>query len=761
MEGRVIRRREALGIDDAVDRRLMTQRDASTDPVSWTASFVGGGVPRLVVSARPGHNLESHGGTHVTGQVLNPFRFRWLRSARLLPVILACLTFSASAVVAQNTGQLAEQPVLILRNDGITARSVMEYVQSVGRDHEIGESILAAMEQQNLDEMLSQHPDPAAGTMVYMVQGLVPAIEAIEFQQVIDQAEVERMLRARTQQMGTNGSFEGSDGQYTQVFTNTWRTDITGQPESDDDQTTVSVQVGLGSQSGVQMSSGVDQNARIIEENGRTYREQTFKITQYFRYHDGFLFTSNYADLFTTPLPDRELLLGGAGSGPDAELQFFPDRVPVGFKHLFWGTIQATAGAELQQRDEEDDVDYQLRRTGGDLGLAILQTVLFDTEFVAGSLRLADSSQPVRGELKLSARQNSNFAKDLGELADVRSRFGPILSDDAAVTLHLAAKLSDGSRAFLTACGESIRTHLSEAAGTDIDLAIAGSEIQESIDGVAAHGNLEAFAKLGWSPESDGVLYAGMQVDDNPQLLQNLYELMTSGDLPTDVTERISLTTRGDLQFIRITLPPLPEGSPLRLTHAWLTHAEGCLWAAVGGENSRAMLEQCVQRCREATGLRPRTPLLTARADFARWMQIPDDDPVGIGGLPLWADTALSRSVSRYMALGGGTPPSAAAPQNDQGTDSGGDSLLQQMLDRKGSHEVGLELNVDQSGMRLQARVGAALGRYVIARWLMMIDQAVSAAGVQAQMARDAESAAAASRAEVPVEQSVPDSDQP
>jgi hypothetical protein len=635
------------------------------------------------------------------------------------------------AAVAQSTGKLADSPILIMRNDGINTRTMMEYVQSVSNDLKIGTNILRMMEREEVESMLSQHPDPASGSMTYMVQGLVPAVEQIEFTQVVDQAEFERLVRSRARQTGDSVTLTGSDDRFKYVFQSSWQEPVSEAELTQDGATENQVQVGISlgsSGAGVRVNNGIDQDSEIVEEDGRKFRRRTFSVTQYFRFHEGFMFTSSYEDLFTTQLPSRETLLGGRATENDAELQFYPDRIPVGFKHLFWSTISAAAGSELQQRDEEDEIDYQVRRSGGDLGLAIIKTLLFDTEMISGSFRLADATEPVRGDLRLAARENSGFSADLKELASSTSRFAPVLSDDAAGTIHLAFKLSDGSRGFLTSLGQWIRVRLSEAADRDVDLAIAGSEIEESLAGIAEHGTLEAFVKIGWTNTSDGVIYGGVQVDDNPQLLRNLFALMTGDDVPADVAERFSIVQHSDLEFIEFRVPDLPAEVPIRATHVYVCHAERCLWVATGSDRSWDILRQSIERCRNATGLRRRTPLLTAEIDLAHWMAFPQDDPTGIAGLPKWGDRELNRLRSQSYV--GRTVDQDGNLTSIKGSNSTTPAdLMQRVVDLGGSQSAGLRVLADESGVQLEGNLGAVIGRYAIAQWLTTIDAALAGFG--------------------------------
>lgn len=60
----------ASSSDDAADRRLVTQHNVISGPASRAASFAGGGVPRLLLSPCPKHNVRTHGRTQMFGQAL-------------------------------------------------------------------------------------------------------------------------------------------------------------------------------------------------------------------------------------------------------------------------------------------------------------------------------------------------------------------------------------------------------------------------------------------------------------------------------------------------------------------------------------------------------------------------------------------------------------------------------------------------------------------------------------------------------------------
>ena len=99
--------------------------------------------------------------------------------------------------------------------------------------------------------------------------------------------------------------------------------------------------------------------------------------------------------------------------------------------------LNSGVGAQLQQRDDEPEQLYNLRKTSGDLILPLIRSVLFDVDQTKGWIRFATDDRPsIRAELVFKARRNAGLTQQLSSMSSARSRFAPILNDNAAITLH-------------------------------------------------------------------------------------------------------------------------------------------------------------------------------------------------------------------------------------------------------------------------------------------------------------------------------------
>ncbi len=642
-------------------------------------------------------------------------------------IVISTLFFAAAdGIAAQETGKLAEQPIVVMRSQGWTAQAISDYVREINKDLNISDNVIGMLESENTRETLAEtttaHQSPVSGMLVYLVQGLIPSAEQIQYSEVVDQAEFTKLVQARKSQAGDTSTIEGSDDRYKTTMINTWREDVTDRENtdldavesvaSDDEQpkNKVSISIGVDSSTGPVVQAQRIDDGTLIEENGRKYREHSTTNVSYFRYHDGMMFESQYSDLWSTTLPSGDSLRAGGESGLNGEVTFYPDRIPMGFRHLAWNALNGAASSELQQRDAEKDEDYVLRRTPADAGLALVQAAIFDTQQVSGWMRFATDDEPIRGELKVEARKNSKLGKSLSDFASANSRFAPILNDDAAATFHVAVNLTDDWKKAVEAWSSAYIRFL-ESWAHDREVVAANKEVVVSLGNIARLGTLEALIKVGWTEESGAVVYGGLQIDDNPNLLNALMTIYRNDARPGELYE---LTQKGELQLLQIGIPAdaLPEG--LHLSRIYITQSNSCVWFAIGGENASEILTQSIARCQESGG-RARTPLMTAIVDLQRWMSYPQDDPTGLTRLPELGSQLMADLFNESI-------PAFAV--DELGADR---DLMLRALSKGGTQDLSVFIDADESGLLVKGTVGSAIARAYVAQVLSMIDNSIKA----------------------------------
>jgi hypothetical protein len=158
-------------------------------------------------------------------------------------------------------------------------------------------------------------------------------------------------------------------------------------------------------------------------------------------------------ELLEMELPSASSITMSVSASNDMGFDAYLDRVPIGIRQLGWNMLSAAVGTQLQQRDDEPETTYNMRRSSGDLGLALTKAVLFDIDNASGWARFASvDDDSLRGELRIRARNNSELTKQLPAAAG-SSQFAAILNDDAAATFHLCVRFPEEAPAALLATG--------------------------------------------------------------------------------------------------------------------------------------------------------------------------------------------------------------------------------------------------------------------------------------------------------------------
>ena len=357
-------------------------------------------------------------------------------------VMLSCVMLSGSAV-PDEAPRLAEQPIVVVRYGGLYAKSTEAYFRKLRDDLEIGSAINDALNSDELKASVTKRENPASGALLYLGEGLLPSVEQVQFSEVVDHAEFVRLINTRSESAGPVSKLDGSGDLYSMVITNTWRveenliqsvssTEVVEEPvETADnpiaemaelgiDETppsssgNVTISIGASSGTGIFIGSNSAQGeGKLIEENGKKFREYSSQSINYFRFHDGFMFESQTRALHTMKLPSGDSLRQMDNADVNGEVTFHPDRIPMGLRMLGWNALSTAAGAELQQWDGESDVDYAVRRSAGDAGLVLVRSAMFDTEKVSAWLKFAFDESPVQGEFRISSRRTTATSAEL------------------------------------------------------------------------------------------------------------------------------------------------------------------------------------------------------------------------------------------------------------------------------------------------------------------------------------------------------------
>ena len=137
-------------------------------------------------------------------------------------------------------------------------------------------------------------------------------------------------------------------------------------------------------------------------------QKNEWKQSTSFRLEKGVLFEGNFDELEDMKLPSADKL--GLGRRRHTEdLYFHADvkMVPKGLKTIAWNLVSAQANMMMQQRDSENQIPYEFRKSVSDVGVEFLRSVFFDIEEATGSIKFATDTKPLRADFNMKVRSLS------------------------------------------------------------------------------------------------------------------------------------------------------------------------------------------------------------------------------------------------------------------------------------------------------------------------------------------------------------------
>jgi hypothetical protein len=252
----------------------------------------------------------------------------------------------------------------------INAKSAAMYVAGMSKRMGVGATTSQQFQRQIEKWIVTKVQDPVVGQIYYLVQGLVPSMETISFQSVIDEKEAMALIESRKQMMGEQATIEeGVNGHYKLVRAGGNESEL--QPEQE---------VTEYSNERPEYSNKLE----IIERDGRRFQKQSWSWTQQYRYHDRFLYSGQTEEFVDARLPSSQEIFDSLEDDNDVGMKIYADRVPQGLRTLGWSMLSAMAGTQLQRQDTEGEESWQMRRSAANWGLSFLKSLMFDVDYGEG-----------------------------------------------------------------------------------------------------------------------------------------------------------------------------------------------------------------------------------------------------------------------------------------------------------------------------------------------------------------------------------------
>jgi hypothetical protein len=302
--------------------------------------------------------------------------------------------------------------------------------------------------------------------------------------------------------------------------------------------------------------------------------------------------------------PDPEKLTSRLSTQYDIAASCLIKSIPVGLKTIALAGVKSQLLAELQQRDDEPESVYRLRRASGEGWVELLDKVINQgEEFTIGG-RLDPETKMGRIEIEIAGTTDSKLAKLFQNMAGKRTYFGNLLTNPSTFTMSVSWQLEELQRKLLVTYFEAAQRDLAKKTDQDnsTDLGKIVDPIFKTLMTSADVGHLDAFAQLTGAEEGNFVLTGGVKLATSKKMPDQIAELLAylkENPNGSELLETLELGAEAidSYPVHRLAINP-PEETGKRMfgdeAQLYIYASPQAIWASFGGETALASLKDSV-----------------------------------------------------------------------------------------------------------------------------------------------------------------------
>lgn len=347
--------------------------------------------------------------------------------------------------------------------------------------------------------------------------------------------------------------------------------------------------------------------ARKVAEGD--YEITTPGATLHAKLQGEYAFVSEDATLLEQEFPDPVTLTQTLTARYDLAAMLNVKNIPEGMRVILTEALKAAIEADLQQRDDEPDAAYQLRKANGMSGLQFLEQLLTQGQDVTFGLDVSPENKGAVFEMSINAQADSKFAKYLHDVGRRPSSFASLLQTQAPLTASLSWTLADREKKVLLQLVKSAQITIAEQfAKSETDAAVF-EDFFAPLTATAEAGHFDGF--LQFLPRAGGefVMIGGVKVLQGEQLAVGLSALLKKlQDQPDGLSVELGFDSHQGVTFHRVARKDRSEGPPGVLGEnpkTYLGAAPRAVWFAVGSEAALTELKTAIDTVATAEGVLP------------------------------------------------------------------------------------------------------------------------------------------------------------
>lgn len=336
--------------------------------------------------------------------------------------------------------------------------------------------------------------------------------------------------------------------------------------------------------------------------------------------------------------PDPEKMTARLTSQYDIAVSVPIKSIPVGMKTAFLAYFTTTAKADLQQRDDEPESVYRLRRANGEGWVDLIEKVINQGSEVILGAQIDNEKKLAHIDFEIAGTRDSKLAKLFQNMAGKRTYFGNLLTNPSTFTMSVSWLLEEKQRKLFVTYFEAAQRDLGKKADKEemSGLVKIVEPIFKTLMTTADVGHLDAIAQLTGTEKGEFALVAGVKLATSRELptqiadtLQFLQDNSDGNELAMNL--ELGFDSIDSLPVHRLPINP-PDKGGQRLfgesANLYVYATPQAIWCAFGGDAALEKLKDTIRTValpQDVTQNRNRVPFQFV-THAKNWLSVADDE---------------------------------------------------------------------------------------------------------------------------------------
>lgn len=325
-----------------------------------------------------------------------------------------------------------------------------------------------------------------------------------------------------------------------------------------------------------------------------------------------YLFVSEHAANLEQDFVDPAIFSRSLSDRFDISASVNLSTTPKAIKELVLNTVKAALQTQMQQRDEEPDAPYRIRRANAESQLHMIENLLKEGEELTIGIKIDREKQQAYLEFVVRAADDSRFADELEAGIGKPSYFRGAIDDTVPMSMSMSMLMNETDRKTLTelfgfVTGEASRDLAKlprETLPEDVPELESVKDFFGSLSKTAEEGLLDGFAQFHWADPDDSeskhfVLIGGARIKDAQFFGAGLKDILRRIKENENAPIEIAVDAHGDAIFHRIS--PAGNGGGERRLYGedfkvYVGTDSQAIWLAVGGDRALPTLKATMEK---------------------------------------------------------------------------------------------------------------------------------------------------------------------